>query len=133
MADIIQTEATEAAAQAAGAGPDTQTKIARSFLSSQMLGAVKGYAHKRPVRGAQAVDGTNAFVGGTNELSQEEEFDKAIIAEKSLRDSIRKSISNPEAVRKGLNPSFTAEYPLFGTSYGVAHPRTAALEQQVAN
>lgn len=133
MADIIQDEAVKAAADAAGASPDAQTKIARSFLSAQMVGAVKGYAYKRPVRGAQAVDGTNAFIGGTNELAPDEELGLAMEAEKSLRASIKKSINDPNSVRKGLNPSFTAEFPLFATDLRPSDPRTSALEQQVAN
>jgi len=133
MATVIQEEAAAAAAQAAGASADTQKKIARSFLSAQMVGAVKGYAYKRPVTGAQAVPGTNAFTGGTNELTQEEELDKAFIAEKSLRDTIKRSISDPAAVRKGLNPSFTAEYPLFATDLTPTSPAMSALQQQVAD
>ena len=134
MATVLVDETAEAAAAAiTGASPEAQSKQARSFISAQMLGAVKGYAHKRPVRGAQAVPGTNAFVGGTNELDAEEEVSKAIEAERALRATIKKSISDGGAsVRKSLNPSFVAEYPLFATNFQANDPRTANLEAQVA-
>jgi hypothetical protein len=128
MATIVLDEAAEAAGVAANSG-----ETASAFLSTQMLGAVKGFAHKRPIRGAQAIEGTTALQGGTNELSAEEEVGKAITAEQSLRSAIRKSLADGGAsVRKGLNPSFVAEYPLFGTNFGATDTRYAQLESQMA-
>jgi hypothetical protein len=133
MATVLSEEVQDAAARAAGTSPDTQTKIARSEISAKMLGAVKGHAYKRPVKNAQAVPGTNAFIGGTAELSDEEEITLAMRAEKELRASIKRSIADPEGVRKSLNPSFVAEFPLFATNLYPQDPAITTLQQQMAS
>ncbi len=55
-----------------------------------------------------------AFPGGnTPENDPEKILDMSLRAEKSLRKAVDTSLKNPDAVRKGLNPSFTSQYGAF--------------------
>ena len=126
MATVVTDEIADVAAQAAGASPKQATKLARSAISASMLQAVKGFGWQKPVTGTQAIPGTSAFTGGSREISAKETTKRAFRAEQALRETIRKSINDPESVRKNLSPSFTAEYPLFGTNFV---PQDQALTQ----
>jgi hypothetical protein len=96
-----------------------------------MLQAVKGFGWQKPVTGTQAIPGTSAFTGGSREISAKETTKRAFRAEQSLRETIRKSMTDPEGVRKNLSPSFIAEYPLFGTNYMPQDQAIGQLQSQM--
>jgi hypothetical protein len=57
-----------------------------------------------------------AKVGGNQPLTDDSEiFKRSYEAEKSLRTSVKNSISNPDAVRKSINPAFSSQFGLFMT------------------
>jgi hypothetical protein len=131
MATTVTDEIADVAAQAAGASPKQATKLAHSAISASMLQAVKGFGWQKPVTGTQAIPGTPAFTGGSREISAKETTKRAFRAEQSLRETIRKSITDPEGVRKNLSPSFIAEYPLFGTNYMPQDQAIGQLQSQM--
>jgi hypothetical protein len=96
-----------------------------------MLQAVKGFGWQKPVVGTQAIPGTSAFTGGSREISAKETTKRAFRAEQALRETIRKSMTDPESVRKNLSPSFIAEYPLFGTNYMPQDQAIGQLQSQM--
>ena len=131
MATTVTDEIADVAAQAAGASPKQATKLAHSAISASMLQAVKGFGWQKPVTGTQAIPGTSAFTGGSREISAKETTKRAFRAEQSLRETIRKSMTDPEGVRKNLSPSFIAEYPLFGTNYMPQDQAIGQLQAQM--
>jgi hypothetical protein len=131
MATTVTDEIADVAAQAAGASPKQATKLAHSAISASMLQAVKGFGWQKPVTGTQAIPGTSAFTGGSREISAKETTKRAFRAEQSLRETIRKSMNDPEGVRKNLSPSFIAEYPLFGTNYMPQDQAIGQLQSQM--
>jgi hypothetical protein len=131
MATTVTDEIADVAAQAAGASPKQATKLAHSAISASMLQAVKGFGWQKPVTGTQAIPGTSAFTGGSREISAKETTKRAFRAEQSLRETIRKSMTDPEGVRKNLSPSFIAEYPLFGTNYMPQDQAIGQLQSQM--
>ena len=131
MATTVTDEIADVAAQAAGASPKQATKLAHSAISASMLQAVKGFGWQKPVTGTQAIPGTSAFTGGSREISAKETTKRAFRAEQSLRETIRKSMTDPESVRKNLSPSFIAEYPLFGTNYMPQDQAIGQLQSQM--
>jgi hypothetical protein len=131
MATTVTDEIADVAAQAAGASPKQATKLAHSAISASMLQAVKGFGWQKPVTGTQAIPGTAAFTGGSREISAKETTKRAFRAEQSLRETIRKSMTDPEGVRKNLSPSFIAEYPLFGTNYMPQDQAIGQLQSQM--
>jgi hypothetical protein len=131
MATTVTDEIADVAAQAAGASPKQATKLAHSAISASMLQAVKGFGWQKPVVGTQAIPGTSAFTGGSREISAKETTKRAFRAEQSLRETIRKSMTDPEGVRKNLSPSFIAEYPLFGTNYMPQDQAIGQLQSQM--
>jgi hypothetical protein len=57
-----------------------------------------------------------AKIGGNEPLSDDGEiFRRSFEAEKSLRKSVKNSFTNPDAVRKSINPAFTSQFGLFLT------------------
>jgi hypothetical protein len=131
MATTVTDEIADVAAQAAGASPKQATKLAHSAISASMLQAVKGFGWQKPVVGTQAIPGTSAFTGGSREISAKETTKRAFRAEQALRETIRKSMTDPESVRKNLSPSFIAEYPLFGTNYMPQDQAIGQLQSQM--
>ncbi len=131
MATVVSESIEAAAAQAAGASVATKQKIVRSELSSAMLGAVKGWGYREPIRGARPIKGTSAFAGGARELSQKKELKKAAQAERALRDAVRTSERNPDGVIKGLNPNFVENFPLFGQALYPQNPAISQLQAQM--
>jgi hypothetical protein len=67
-----------------------------------------------------------AKIGGNEPLRDDGEiFKRSFEAERSLRASIKKSYTNPESVRKSINPAFTSQFGLFLTEG--ANPGYSAL------
>ena len=55
-----------------------------------------------------------APIGGNQPLTDDADiFKRSFAAERSLRNSVKKSYADPDAVRKSLNPAFTSQYNMF--------------------
>jgi len=57
-----------------------------------------------------------AKIGGNQPLTDDGEiFKRSFEAERALRTSVKNSVSNPDSVRKSINPAFTSQFGLFLT------------------
>ena len=55
-----------------------------------------------------------AKIGGNQPLTDDAEiFKRSMDAEKSLRTAVKTAITNPDEVRKGINPAFSSQFGLF--------------------
>lgn len=71
-----------------------------------------------------------AKIGGNEPLQDDGEiFKRSFEAERSLRASVKKSFSDPDAVRKSINPQFTSQFGLFLTAG--ANPGYGALVNEL--
>jgi hypothetical protein len=73
-----------------------------------------------------------AKIGGNEPLRDDGEiFKRSYEAERSLRKSVKDSLTNPDMVRKSINPAFTAQFGLFLTEG--ANPGYGALVAELNN
>jgi hypothetical protein len=87
-----------------------------AMLADRMPGLVKGFGYAKPRGVAPLEDGDDRV------------FRMAMDAEVALRKAVKQGYANPDGIRKGLNPAFSAQFGAFMMN----NPQVRGLEQALA-